>query len=131
MSKNDHYSFVIKLIIFWQAYTYKYWTILSNTQLDGEIESVHKKIFFGRQVKKVLLGWTLLDKRQVGNLLWIESGELTKINWKTFLKHLIAVGNMPVNQYSHKKDLKASILWMEVGKEVEFAKYAAITNVLK
>ena len=38
---------------------------------------------------------------------------------------------MPVNQYSHKKDLKASILWMEVGKEVEFAKYAAITNVLK
>ena len=38
---------------------------------------------------------------------------------------------MPGNQYSHKKDLKASILWMEVGKEVEFAKYAAITNVLK
>ena len=38
---------------------------------------------------------------------------------------------MPVNQYSHKKDLKASILCMKVGKEVEFAKYAAITNVLK
>ena len=37
---------------------------------------------------------------------------------------------MPVNQSSHEKDSKAFILWMKVGKEVEFAKYAAITNVL-
>ena len=36
---------------------------------------------------------------------------------------------MPVNQSSHEKDSKAFILWMKVGKEVEFAKYAAITNV--
>ena len=37
---------------------------------------------------------------------------------------------MPVNQSSHEKDSKAFILWIKVGKEVEFAKYAAITNVL-
>ena len=36
---------------------------------------------------------------------------------------------MPVNQSSHEKDSKAFILWIKVGKEVEFAKYAAITNV--
>ena len=54
---------------------------------------------------------------------------MTKIYWKTFLKHFIAVGNMPVNQSSHEKDSKAFILWIKVGKEVEFAKYAAITNV--
>ena len=38
---------------------------------------------------------------------------------------------MPVNQSSHEKDSKAFILWMKVGKEVEFAKYAAITYVFK
>ena len=38
---------------------------------------------------------------------------------------------MPVNQSSHEKDSKAFILWIKVGKEVEFAKYAAITNVWK
>ena len=36
---------------------------------------------------------------------------------------------MPVNQFSHEKDSKAFILRVKVGKEVEFAKYAAITNV--
>ena len=46
MSKNDHYSFLIELIIFWQAHTYKYWTVLSNIQLDAEIESVHKFMSF-------------------------------------------------------------------------------------
>ena len=38
---------------------------------------------------------------------------------------------MPVNQSSHEKDSKAFILWMKVGKEVEFAKYAAINYVFK
>ena len=33
---------------------------------------------------------------------------------------------MPGNQSSHEKDSKAFILWMKVGKEVEFAKYASI-----
>ena len=56
LSKNDHNSFVKKLIIFWQAYTYKYWTILSNTQLDGEIESVHKKIFFWKKSQESSTG---------------------------------------------------------------------------
>ena len=38
---------------------------------------------------------------------------------------------MPGNQSSHEKDSKAFILWIKVGKEVEFAKFAAITYVLK
>ena len=36
---------------------------------------------------------------------------------------------MPGNQSSHEKDSKAFILWIKVGKEVEFAKYEVITNV--
>ena len=38
---------------------------------------------------------------------------------------------MPVNQSSHEKDSKAFILGMKVGKEVEFAKYVAITYIFE
>ena len=130
MSKNDCYSFAMKLIIFWQAFPYKYCTVLSIIQLAGEIKTVHCESFNEYLEEKSRQDWTQLDIRQVCNFLHIELREFIKIYWKTFLKHYFAVGNMPVNQSSHEKDSKAFILWIKVGKEVEFAKYAAITNVL-
>ena len=36
----------MKLIIFWQAFTYKYCTVLSIIQLAGEIKTVHFENFY-------------------------------------------------------------------------------------